>query len=166
MATNKTTKGSATKTATPAPEPAKPEPVKTAPAKEAKATKETKTTKEAPVAKNAPAKSKEVESTEPEAKALTKTQVLKELAAKCELDLKQVSGVFDALEELIRKELLKGAGEFSIPNLIKLKLVRKPATQGGMKKHPITKEMIMTQPKPASVKVKPVVLKGLKNLDG
>jgi nucleoid DNA-binding protein len=101
------------------------------------------------------------------AKAMPKSTVFKELAAKTGLEAKQVSALFDALHDLIKAELTKknGPGEFVIPGLIKLKLKKIPATKGGMKPNPFKKgEMMEVKPKAASVKVKPVVLKGLKEL--
>jgi hypothetical protein len=100
-------------------------------------------------------------------KAMPKSAVYKELATKTGLETKQVSAVFDALEELIKQQLgKKGSGLFVIPNLIKLKLVKKPATAAGTKKDPFRPGQMMTvKAKPASVKVKPVLLKGLKELN-
>ena len=101
-------------------------------------------------------------------KAMPKTAIYKEIANRTELEAKQIAAVFEALEELAREELSRddGPGEFIIPNLIKLKLVRKEATSGGMKPNPFKKgEMMKVEPKPASVKVKPVILKGLKDLN-
>ena len=63
-------------------------------------------------------------------KAMAKSVVYKELATKTGLQAKQVSAVFDALGDLIKGQLgKKGPGLFVIPNLIKLKLVMKPATK-------------------------------------
>jgi len=101
-------------------------------------------------------------------KAMPKTTVFKELATKTGLEAKQVSAVFDALHELIKEQLGKknGPGEFSIPNLIKLKLIKKPATKAGTRPNPFKPgEMMEVKAKAASVKVKPVVLKGLKELN-
>jgi nucleoid DNA-binding protein len=100
------------------------------------------------------------------AKAMNKTTVFKELAEKAGLEPKQVGAVFDALEDLVLEQLgKKGPGEFVIPGLVKFKLVKKPATKAGMKKNPFKPgEMMEVKAKPASVKVKPVVLKTLKDL--
>jgi nucleoid DNA-binding protein len=100
------------------------------------------------------------------AKAMPKSNVYKELAAKTGLEPKQVSAVFEALEELIKQQLgKKGPGLFVIPNLVKLKLVKKPATKAGKKPSPFKPgEMMEVKAKPASVKVKPVILKGLKEM--
>lgn len=101
------------------------------------------------------------------AKAMPKTTVYKALAEKTGLEAKQVASVFEALETLIKTELgKKGPGEFSIPGLIKLKLIKKPATKAGKKPNPFKPgEMMEVKAKPASVKVKPVVLKSLKDMN-
>lgn len=102
------------------------------------------------------------------AKAMNKTTVFKELASKTGLEAKQVTAVFEALEELIKAELKKknGPSEFIIPNLVKLKLIKKPATKAGKRPNPFKPgEMMEVKAKAASVKVKPVVLKGLKDLN-
>jgi nucleoid DNA-binding protein len=99
-------------------------------------------------------------------KPLAKSAVYKQLAEQTGLEAKQVAEVFDALEELIKNQLgKKGPGIFVLPNLVKFKLIKKPATKATMKPNPFKKgEMMEVKAKPASVKVKPVVLKGLKEL--
>ena len=100
-------------------------------------------------------------------KAMTKSDIFKELATKTGLESKQVSAVFVALEELVKSELSKknGAGEFVIPNLVKLKLLDKPATKATKKPNPFKKgEMMDVKAKAASVVVKPRILKGLKDI--
>ena len=88
------------------------------------------------------------------------------MAGKAGLEAKQVSAVFEALEGLIKRELgKKGPGLFVLPNLVKLKLIKKPPTKAGTKPNPFKKgEMMEVKAKPASVKVKPVILKGLKEV--
>lgn len=101
------------------------------------------------------------------AKAMGKSALYKELAGAAGLEPKQVSAIFEALEDLIKKELSKknGPGEFIIPNLVKFKLVKKPATKAGKRPDPFRPgQMMEVKAKPASVKVKPVILKGLKEL--
>src|SRR5262245_31564608 len=101
------------------------------------------------------------------AKAMSKTDVYKDIADKTGLQAKQVSAVFEALSALIKAELGKknGPSEFVIPNLVKLKLVKKPATKAGTRPNPFKPgEMMEVKAKAASVKVKPVALKGLKEL--
>jgi nucleoid DNA-binding protein len=99
-------------------------------------------------------------------KPMPKSTIFQKLAETTGLSRKQVSEVFDALEELIKQELgKKGPGVFAIPGLVKLKLVKKPPVKGGEKKiNRLTGQEYVTKPKPASVKVKPVALKGLKDI--
>ncbi len=64
------------------------------------------------------------------AKPMSKSAVLASLSETTKLTKKQVGEVFNALEKLIKVQLgKKGPGMFSIPGLLKLKLVRKPATK-------------------------------------
>jgi hypothetical protein len=102
------------------------------------------------------------------AKPLPKSAVHKELADRAGLEASQVAAVFEALEGLIKQELgKKGPGLFAIPNLIKLKRVKKPATKAGKRPNPFKPgEMMEVKAKPASVKVRAVALKGLKDLGG
>jgi nucleoid DNA-binding protein len=97
-------------------------------------------------------------------KAMPKTEIYKKLAEKTGLEPKQVASIFEALEGLAKEVLAKknGPGEFLIPGLVKLKLKKTAATKGGMKS--VAGRMVEVKPKPASVKVKPAVLKGLKEL--
>lgn len=102
------------------------------------------------------------------AKPMNKSATYQALAEATGLTRKQVAGFFEALEGLIAKELgKKGPGVFVLPGLLRLKKVIKPATKGGMKPNPFKPgEMMEVKPKPASTRVKPVVMKGLKNLVG
>jgi hypothetical protein len=102
------------------------------------------------------------------ARPLPKSAVYKELAARAGLEAGQVSAVFEALEGLIKRELgKKGPGLFVLPNLVKLKRVKRPATKAGKRPNPFKPgEMMDVKARPASVKVKAVTLKGLKDLGG
>jgi nucleoid DNA-binding protein len=102
-----------------------------------------------------------------EARALSKSAVYKELATSTGLTAKQVAEVFEALENLIKQQLSKkGPGEISIPGLVKLKLVKKPATKATTRPNPFKPgEMMEVKAKPATTKVKSVVLKGLKDMN-
>jgi nucleoid DNA-binding protein len=100
-------------------------------------------------------------------KAMNKTEIYKKLADKAGLEPKQVAAVFGALDELVKEELSKknGAREFVIPNIVKLKLLDKPATKATKKPNPFKKgEMMDVKAKPASVVVKARILKGLKEI--
>ena len=98
-------------------------------------------------------------------KRLTKAQVVTELANSADLDKKSINRVFEGLSELIRKQLTgRGPGEFVIPGLVKLRVVKKPATKERQGINPFTKEPITIPAKPASKKVRATALKALKDL--
>jgi DNA-binding protein HU-beta len=98
-------------------------------------------------------------------KRLTKAQVIAELANAADLDKKSVNRVFDAISELIRKQLSnRGPGEFVVPGLVKLRVVKKPATKERQGINPFTKEPITIPAKPASRKIRSTPLKALKDL--
>ena len=98
-------------------------------------------------------------------KRLTKAQVIAELANAADLDKKSVNRVFDAISELIRKQLSnRGPGEFVVPGLEKLRVVKKPATKERQGINPFTKEPITIPAKPASRKIRSTPLKALKDL--
>jgi nucleoid DNA-binding protein len=100
-----------------------------------------------------------------DSKPATKTEILKTLADNTGLSKKDVSGVLDQLMELVKRDLgKKGPGLFTIPGMVKFKLVQKPATKPRPGINPQTKEPIMIPAKPARKVVKAYVLKGLKEL--
>ena len=78
---------------------------------------------------------------------------------------KQASSVIDELGGIIGRHIGKnGPGMFVLPGMLKVSTKKKPAVKAGMRKHPITKEMIMGKAKPASVTVRVRALKKLKDL--
>src|SRR4051794_27353675 len=84
------------------------------------------------------------------AKPRTKGEIFAKLAESTGLSKKQISSVFDGMSELIKAELgKKGPGIFVVPGLLKLKVVRKPATKAGQRLNPFTKEMMNVPAKPA-----------------
>lgn len=99
-------------------------------------------------------------------KRLTKAQVITEVSNATELDKKSVGLVFESLSEIIRKQLAsRGApGEFVVPGLVKLRVVKKPATKERQGINPFTKEPITIPAKPASKKVRATALKALKDI--
>jgi nucleoid DNA-binding protein len=98
-------------------------------------------------------------------RAATKGEIYGNIAEKTGLGKKEVSKVFDALSELISKELgKKGPGQFVVPGLLKLKVVRKEATKAKQSINPFTKEPMMIKAKPARNVVKAVPMKALKEL--
>ncbi|MGA2063231.1 MAG: HU family DNA-binding protein [Thermoguttaceae bacterium] len=98
-------------------------------------------------------------------KPMTKTEMIAVLAESTGLTKKQVVSLFDELAKLIKKELgEEGAGIFNISNLLKIKVVRKPATLERKGINPFTKEEMVFKAKPAKNVVKLVPLRGLKEL--
>ena len=99
------------------------------------------------------------------AKPATKVEIFSSIAEKTGLGKKEVAKVFDALGELIGKELgKKGPGQFVIPGLLKLKIVRKEATKAKQGINPFTKEPMTIKAKPARNVVKAIPMKSLKEL--
>jgi nucleoid DNA-binding protein len=95
----------------------------------------------------------------------TKSAILAEIADNTELSKKQVSNVLDELGDLIERHVKKGsAGEFTLPGLLKIKTVKKPARKArkGVPNPFRPGEVMDIAAKPASTKVKVLPLKGLK----
>lgn len=98
-------------------------------------------------------------------KPMTKTEMLTSLAESNGLTRKQVGDLLDSLGELIGKNLSKkGPGVVNIPGLMKIKVVRKPATKERKGISPFTKEETIFKAKPARNIVKILPLKGLKDM--
>lgn len=98
-------------------------------------------------------------------KRLTKAQLFAELAEATELPKKKVSEVFDALTEIMRKQLTgRGPGEFVFPGLLKVRVVKRPPTKEREGINPQTGEKIIIPAKPASKRVRATPLKGLKQM--
>ena len=97
------------------------------------------------------------------AKAPTKSEIVAQICKDTKLSRKEVAGVFDSLNGVIKKSL-RGPGAFTMPGLLKMKVVKKPATKEREGINPFTKEKVMFKAKPASKKVRVLPLKGLKAL--
>ena len=98
---------------------------------------------------------------------MTKTGILNEIATNTDLNRKQVAAVLDELESLIERHIRKrSAGEFTLPGLLKVKSVRRPATKKRMGRNPATGEEIVISAKPASIRVRVTALKRLKEMVG
>ena len=93
--------------------------------------------------------------------APTKSEILAPICKDTGLSRKQVSSVFDSLSGVIRKSL-RGNGLFTLPGLLKLKVVKKPATKAREGVNPFTGEKMTFKAKPASKKVRAMPLKSLK----
>lgn len=95
----------------------------------------------------------------------TKTGILNEIAENTDLSRKQVQSVLDELETLIHRHIKKrSVGEFTLPGLLKIRQVRRPATKRRMGRNPATGEEIVIGPKPASTRVRVTALKKLKQM--
>jgi nucleoid DNA-binding protein len=115
--------------------------------------------------KAAPKAAEKASSDSAKSRAATKAEVFSTLAEKTGLGKKEITSVFDALSDLIAKELgKKGPGQFVVPGLLKLKVVRKPATKAKQGVNPFTKEPMTIKAKPARNVVKAVPMKALKEL--
>ena len=93
---------------------------------------------------------------------MNKTQFIEEIASASGLEKKQVSAVLDALNSIVYKEL-KADREVTIPGLLKLTTVRKPAQPEREGINPFTKEKTTFKAKPARTVVKPRPVKALKD---
>ena len=97
----------------------------------------------------------------------TKTAILAEIAENTDLSKKEVGAVLEELGSLIERHIKKGgAGEFTLPGLLKIKTVKKPArkAQKGVPNPFRPGETMDIAAKPASTRVKILPLKGLKDL--
>ena len=95
--------------------------------------------------------------------APTKSEVVNQICNDAELSRKQVGAVFESLNGIIKKSL-RGNGVFTLPGLLKMKVVKKPATKAREGVNPFTGEKMMFKAKPASKKVRILPLKSLKAL--
>ncbi len=97
--------------------------------------------------------------------AMTKTQILDALAESTGLQKKDVASVLDELGVVIERHVRKRAvGTFTLPGLLKIKVVRKPATKARKMMSPFTRQEITVAAKPASRAVKVQPLAGLKRM--
>ena len=100
-------------------------------------------------------------------KALTKTQILSNIADASGLSKKEVGAVFEALVTEIKKNVSgRGPGVFTIPGLVKIVRYRKPATPAkkGVPNPFKPGELMDVPAKPASNKIKVRPLKSLKDM--
>ncbi|MEL7023873.1 MAG: HU family DNA-binding protein [Pseudomonadota bacterium] len=99
-------------------------------------------------------------------KAPTKSEIFRHIADDTGLTRKDVAAVFDSLSGLIKKNLGgRGApGTFTMPGLMKMRVVKKPAVKARKGVNPFTGEEMMFKAKPATKVVKVAALKGLKDM--
>ena len=96
---------------------------------------------------------------------MTKSQIVASLAESTGLTKKQVGSVMDEYDTLIQRSLKKrSVGEFTVPGMMKITTVSKPAKKARKGINPFTKEEQMFKAKPASIQVKVRPLKKLKEM--
>ena len=98
-------------------------------------------------------------------KPMTKSEIVSGIADATGLTKKQVGSVFEALASQIKKSLSsRGPGAYTVPGLMKLVVVRKPATPARKGVNPFTGQETMFKAKPARNVVKIRPLKNLKDM--
>lgn len=95
----------------------------------------------------------------------TKSSLYSDIAERTGLTKKQVDAVFGELGSIIEGHVKKnGAGVFTLPGMLKMKVVRKPATRARKGINPFTGEPTTFKAKPARNVVKIQPLKNLKEM--
>jgi nucleoid DNA-binding protein len=96
----------------------------------------------------------------------TKSEIYAKIVADTGLTRKDVAAVFDSLSGQIKNSLGgRGApGTFTLPGLLKMRVVKKPARKARKGVNPFTGEEMMFKAKPASKVVKVSPLKALKDM--
>ncbi len=95
----------------------------------------------------------------------TKTQLFTTLAERTEMKKKDIATIFDELALIINGHVKRnGAGVFTLPGLLKVKVVRKPATKARKGINPFTGEPTVFKAKPARNVIKCQPLKALKEM--
>jgi nucleoid DNA-binding protein len=101
----------------------------------------------------------------PSAKPMSKSEVVSGIAEETGLTKKQVSSVFEAMAGQMKKSLgRRGPGAYTVPGLMKVTVVRKPATKARKGINPFTGEETTFKAKPACNVVKIRPLKNLKDM--
>lgn len=93
---------------------------------------------------------------------MTKVQLLQNLSIATGLQKAQVCYLLDSLTGACRSAL-KAGESFEIPGIVKLKVVKKPASQATTRMNPFTKAMMEVPAKPESKKVKASPVKSLRD---
>ncbi len=94
-------------------------------------------------------------------KPMTKSEIVESLATETSLTKKEIARILEGLSKLIEKNIGKrGPGAFNVPGLMKVMVVRKPATAARKGINPFTGQETMFKAKPARnvVKIRPLKL--------
>ena len=95
----------------------------------------------------------------------TKSEVVGFISDDTGLSKKEVNAVFESLGKIMKKNLSgRGPGLFTVPGLMKVKVIKKPATKARKGINPFTGEETVFKAKPARKVVKVLPLKGLKDM--
>ena len=100
-------------------------------------------------------------------KAMTKSELLNNIAGETDLKRRDVSSMLDSLSKQVKKSLGKsGAGMFTLPGLVKIERKHVPARKARKNvPNPFKPGEFMDVPaKPATTKVKVRALKNLKQM--
>ena len=96
---------------------------------------------------------------------MTKSALYMTLSEKTGLKKKDIVAVFNELTTIINGHVKKNAaGLFTVPGLMKIKVIRKPATKARKGINPFTGEPAVFKAKPARNVVKVLALKALKEM--
>lgn len=96
---------------------------------------------------------------------LTKSQLLTSLSEQTGVSKKDITHVLAALEQTIDASIKKGSlGQFTLPGLVKIVTVRKPATKARTGINPFTGLETLFKARPARTVVKVRALKKLKDM--
>ncbi len=90
-------------------------------------------------------------------KAMTNAEIIDRLAGTTGLSRQQVGGLLAELANLVKKSLDQGPDEFTLPGLLKLKIVRRPARAAQTEVDPATglETVIAAEPARHSLQVVP-----------
>lgn len=98
-------------------------------------------------------------------KPFTKSEFISSISAQTGVARKEVVSVLETIAKIIDAHLQKQGPEiFSWPGMLKIKVVKKPATKARQGVNPFTGETMMFKAKPASRRVKVLPLKQLKEM--
>jgi nucleoid DNA-binding protein len=99
-------------------------------------------------------------------KAMTKTALYSEIAENTSLTKKDVAAVFDELNTIVERHVKKrSVGTFTLPGLLKIKTVKRPARKAkkGVPNPFKPGELMDVPARPATTRVKVTPLKKLKD---
>ena len=110
-----------------------------------------------------PKEAAEAKKMKPVKTKLSKSQVLEALAEDSGMSKSEVKKVWGSLERLIEASICdQGYGQFTLPGLMKVTTVRRPAIKARRGINPFTKEETWFKAKPASRGVRIRALKKMK----